>query len=183
MSEANDPEADCKSWARALDRSSSLANFSGMRLPCPDVLVCALLMTAWPLAAQDDWPEFRGPTGQGHADSRKLPLRWSPSENIVWKRAVPGVGWSSPVVHRGVIYLTTALLDDAGNPTSLRALAHEVASGRLLWNQEVFPVATAPGKHSKNSDASPTPVVAGDQVFVHFGHLGTAALEIGRAHV
>lgn len=150
-----------------------------MRLPCLEVLVGVLLTAALPLAAQDDWPEFRGPTGQGHADSRKLPLRWSPSENIVWKQAVPGVGWSSPVVHRGVIYLTTALLDDAGNPTSLRALAHEVASGRLLWNQEVFPVATAPGKHSKNSDASPTPVVAGDQVFVHFGHLGTAALDLG----
>jgi outer membrane protein assembly factor BamB len=149
-----------------------------MRIPWVKLLSGVCLAAALPLAAQSDWPEFRGPTGQGHAESPKLPLRWSQSENIVWKQAVPGVGWSSPIVYRDMIYLTTALLDEAGQPTSLRALAYDLPSGRPLWNREVFPVATRSGKHAKNSHASPTPVVEGDRLYVHFGHLGTAALDL-----
>lgn len=149
-----------------------------MRLPCFDVLVWALLTTALPLSAQEDWPEFRGPTGQGQATSTRLPLRWGPAENVVWKQAVPGVGWSSPIVYRGRVFLTTALLDDAGNPTSLRLLSYDVAAGKPTLDREVFPVSSREGKHSKNSHASPTPIAAGDRVYVHFGHLGTAAFDL-----
>lgn len=149
-----------------------------MRIPWVKLFFCACLATALPLAGQSDWPEFRGPTGQGHAESPNLPLRWSSVDNIVWKQAVPGVGWSSPVVYRDTIYLTTALLDEAGQPTSLLALAYDLPSGRPLWNREVFPVSARSGKHSKNSHASPTPVVGGDRLYVHFGHLGTAALDL-----
>jgi outer membrane protein assembly factor BamB len=162
----------------ALDSRRTSGNFTAMRIPWVELFFCACLATALPLAAQPDWPEFRGPTGQGHAESPKLPLRWSQSENIVWKQPVPGVGWSSPIVYRDTIFLTTALLDEAGQPTSLRALAYDLPSGRPLWNREVFPVATRSGKHAKNSHASPTPVAEGDRLYVHFGHLGTAALDL-----
>ncbi len=128
--------------------------------------------------AQDNWPEFRGPTRDGHAESKNLPLRWSLAENVVWKQPVPGVGWSSPVVYQGSVYLTTARLDDGGNPTSLDVLAFDLASGRPLWNQPVFEVGSQRGKHMKNSYASPTPIVEGKRVYVHFGHLGTAALDL-----
>lgn len=128
--------------------------------------------------AGDDWPEFRGPTGQGHSESNTLPTRWSPLENIVWKVEVPGAGLSSPVIYRDVIYLTTAALDDAGNPTSLRLLAFSSASGKLLWNHEVFEVKGRQTKHQKNSHASPTPVAEGNRIYVHFGPSGTAAVDL-----
>ncbi len=130
-----------------------------------------------PALAQEDWPEFRGPTREGHAESKNLPLRWSKADNIVWKASVPGVGWSSPVVYRGTVYLTTAGIDDAGNPTSLDALAFDLASGHQIWTRTVFAVSSQPDKHSKNSHASPTPIVESDRIYVHFGHLGTAALD------
>ena len=48
--------------------------------------------------AGQDWPEFRGPAGQGHATVARLPLEWSATRNIAWKQSVPGRGWSSPVL-------------------------------------------------------------------------------------
>lgn len=135
-------------------------------------------MMAFALVAQEDWPEFRGPTGQGHAGSDSLPIEWSPSKNVVWRSEVPGAGWSSPIIHHGVCYLTTAILDDAGNPGSLHALAYDIASGQLVWNRQVFAISSPPRKHSKNTHASPTPIAEGDRVYVHFGPLGTAALDL-----
>src|SRR6186713_552024 len=52
-------------------------------------------------AAAEDWPQFRGPTGQGHSSESGLPVEWSETSNIVWKTRVPGTGWSSPVVAGG----------------------------------------------------------------------------------
>src|SRR5438093_10710274 len=63
------------------------------------------------LSCADDWPQFRGPDGQGHAAAAALPLTWSEQENVAWKVAIPGLGWSSPVIQGGRIWLTTALDD------------------------------------------------------------------------
>ncbi|MBL9172540.1 MAG: PQQ-binding-like beta-propeller repeat protein [Verrucomicrobiales bacterium] len=129
-------------------------------------------------AADSDWPEFRGPTGQGHAGARRLPLTWSSTSNVVWKTAIPGQGWSSPVVVGNRVYLTTAVPDDGGSGRSLRALCLDATTGALIWNQEVFhPEGAGPGIHGKNSHASPTPLVRDGKVYVHFGHQGTAALD------
>src|SRR5438105_15904852 len=46
--------------------------------------------------AGDNWPEFRGPSGDGHADAVGLPIRWSETENVKWKVAIHDKGWSSP---------------------------------------------------------------------------------------
>ena len=121
-----------------------------------------------------DWTEFRGPTGQGIADG-KLPLEWSPTRNVVWKQAIPGAGWSSPVVVAGRVYLTTAVPQAGGY--SLRTLCLDAKSGQTLWNVEVVNQgATAPKIQSKNSHASPTPLFADGRIYVHFGHMGTACL-------
>ena len=56
-----------------------------------------------------DWPEFRGPDGQGHSTERGVPLEWSESQNVAWKTAVPGQGWSTPIVSGGRVWLTTAV--------------------------------------------------------------------------
>jgi len=55
-----------------------------------------------------DWPQFRGPSGQGLSDEHGLPLNWSETTNVRWKVAIPGRGWSSPVVQGDRIWLTTA---------------------------------------------------------------------------
>ena len=125
-------------------------------------------------AAAQDWPDFRGPGGQGHSTERGLPLEWSEARNITWKTAVPGLGWSSPVVANGKVWITTAV-EQRG--ISLRALAFDVATGREVVNVEVFKIpADRRDINPKNSWASPTPVLDGDRVYVHFGADGTAAL-------
>jgi outer membrane protein assembly factor BamB len=138
-----------------------------------------LLLLAVPASAED-WPQFRGPTGQGHSTERGLPLDWSESKNVIWKTPVPGSGWSSPVVGGGQIWLTsmTAPADPrrGRGALSLRTLAFDVATGRETLNIEVFRVDSPEPMHQKNSRASPTPILAGDRVYVHFGAEGTAAL-------
>ncbi len=87
-----------------------------------------------------DWPEFRGPGQQGHAPNAGLPVEWSADKNVEWKTAIPGLGWSSPIVLDGRIYLTTAVSDaDFKDPNqSLRALCLDSKSGKILWDIEVF---------------------------------------------
>jgi outer membrane protein assembly factor BamB len=122
-----------------------------------------------------DWTEFRGPTGQGHSSEERLPVEWSKEKNVVWKVATPP-GWSSPIVAGGKVYMTAAVPQAGGY--SLRALCLDAGIGKKLWEREVFTEgADAPRIHSKNSHASPTPLIEGDHIYVHFGHMGTACLD------
>ena len=124
-------------------------------------------------ARAEEWPAFRGPTGQGHSSERGLPLEWSESRNVVWKVPVPGRGWSSPSVAGGRVWITSAVADRGA---SLRAMAFDRDTGRQVVNVEVFHLRSAELLNAKNSHASPTPIVDGDRVYVHFGAEGTAAL-------
>lgn len=126
--------------------------------------------------SSDDWTEFRGPGGQGHAETA-LPVSWSESENIVWKQPIPGIGWSSPVVRGNAIYVTTAVGDDElRGPQSLRVIRLAADSGEQQWDREVFAIRDRMRIHNKNSHASPTPIVQGDRIYVHFGTAGTACI-------
>jgi outer membrane protein assembly factor BamB len=133
----------------------------------------AMTVPAGTLRAEE-WPQFRGPTGQGHSAEHDIPVEWSESRNVIWKTPLPGVGWSSPVVAAGKVWVTAAVKDRNGG--SLRALAYDVATGRELVNTEVFRVASVDPLNAKNTRASPTPILDGDRVYVHFGADGTAAL-------
>ena len=130
--------------------------------------------------AAADWPEFRGSNAQGYSEATNLPLTWSATAGLAWKAAVAGVGWSSPVVIGERIYLTSALpvggVEDPKADRSLHALALDAATGKPVWDVEVF-TATSPRMHRKNSHASPTPVFENGRLYVHFGHLGTACLD------
>lgn len=139
-------------------------------------LPLALVLALAPaLAHSAEWFQFRGPGGQGHSDA-KLPTKWGAKENVVWRKELPGVGWSSPVAVGGKIYLTTAVPDAGGH--SLRALCLDATTSNVAWNVEVFKQdAKAPNIHKKNSHASPTPVFEDGNVYVHFGHMGTACLK------
>lgn len=126
------------------------------------------------LDAADAWPQMRGASAQGISEATGVPVTWSEGEHITWKTAIPGDGWSSPVVGTDAIYLTAALDDGR----SLHAYRIDLASGRVVWDVEVFTNSLVPGKHARNTHASPTPVVRGDRLYVHFGTMGTACLAI-----
>ena len=123
-------------------------------------------------ARGEEWPQFRGPKGQGHSTEHGLPLHWNETKNIVWKIPIEGKGWSSPVVKKKRIWLTTATEEGR----SLRVICVDREKGQVLYNVEVFRHENPPPIHKKNSYASPTPVLENGRVYVHFGTLGTASL-------
>ena len=80
-------------------------------------------------ARAEEWPEFRGPGGQGIATGRP-PTEWGPTKNVTWKQPIPGRGWSSPVVANGRVFLTMAVpAEDGTKDISLRALCLDAGSG------------------------------------------------------
>src|SRR5258707_750398 len=107
----------------------------------------------------EDWPQFRGPTGQGYSTEKDIPVQWSETKNIVWKPPIPGWGWSSPAVAGGRVWVTTATRDAGGGV--LRALAFDVDTGREVVNTEVFKIRSVNPLNPKNSRASPTPIIEG----------------------
>lgn len=163
---------------------------------------CLLALVAAPLAAAD-WREFRGPAGQGRAESTAAPLAWSETENVVWKTALPGRGWSSPVVGDGLIWMTTALetpySDDSvaserggrrgGQPGTavarieLLALGVDAQTGGLVHQVPLFVVDDPQPVHALNSFASPTPVLDGGRLYCNFGTFGTACVDVTAGRV
>lgn len=149
-----------------------------MRLLIPTLIV---LIANTVLGA--DWTEFRGPTGQGHADASGLPVKWTTEDNVLWKTPIDGLGWSSPVIVGDRIYLTTAVGASFRDPDqSLRLVCLDALSGQIVFDREVFKQASGGSVtdrvHNKNSQASPTPITDGEHVFVHFGTRGTACLTL-----
>ena len=132
----------------------------------------------------EDWPEFRGPNGQGIYGAKDLPLKWSKDDGVKWRTELPGNGWSSPIVVRGTVYLTAAVPVNANAPDKpdldLMLMLIDVESGKLLKSVKVFTQSGAgsSGIHSKNSHASPTPIVDEDRLYLHFGHQGTACTDL-----
>jgi outer membrane protein assembly factor BamB len=129
-----------------------------------------------------DWPEFRGPWGNGHVsapgDSEKigLALRWSETENVRWKTAIPHLGWSTPVVMDGKVWLTTAT--EGGN--DFFVICVDAETGRILLNKKVFHADDPePLSNDVNCYASPSPVIEPGCVYIHFGSYGTACLDTG----
>lgn len=148
------------------------------------LLAASLPPLAIPAAAL--WPEFRGPTAQGHADARGLPTEWSPEKNIVWRTELPGRAWSSPVLAQGRIILTNAVPINGTDETqgvSLRVCTVDPTTGKPGWDTGIFQVTdeTALRMHRKNSQASPSVVYEAGRIYAHFSHHGTACLdETGR---
>ncbi|MHC4402688.1 MAG: PQQ-binding-like beta-propeller repeat protein [Planctomycetota bacterium] len=155
-------------------------------------------------AALDDWPQFRGPGGQGHSAAEGLPLCWSETENVTWKVPVEGTGWSSPVVLDGEIWMTTALPTlaaaqeseqmlaslsftvpsvEVARKVTLKAVCVDRATGRLLRTVTLFDVDEPIQICSVNSYASPTPVVEPGRLYCDFGTMGTACLDTATGEI
>jgi outer membrane protein assembly factor BamB len=143
------------------------------------VICAAITALVYPVAAVDEWPQFRGPLGDGHVIDSNVPLKWGEQQNVKWKSAVPGKGWSSPVIRGNQIWMQTAIDDGR----SLRAVCVDRRNGKLIHNQEIFYVAEPAPIHKLNSHASPTPVLEGDRCYVFFGMYGAAAIDTGTGKI
>ncbi len=139
-------------------------------------IVCCSSLSA---VAAENWPQLRGPTGDGHAHAAALPLRWSETQNVVWKTPIHGRAWSSPVVWGGQIWMTTATED--GRQLSVVCVDRD--SGKVVHDLKLFDVSEPAEIHAFNSYASPTAVIEAGRVYVHFGSEGTACLDTATGSV
>jgi len=136
-----------------------------------------LLVSLVSKVAAEDWPQFLGPRGDGHSAETNLPSEWSADKNVAWRTEIPGNGWSSPVVVGKKVYLTAAVPENDG--FALKLLSFDASTGKAADAVEIFQQPSgSPKIHSKNSHASPTPLIAGNRIYVHFGHQGTACLDL-----
>jgi outer membrane protein assembly factor BamB len=125
------------------------------------------------LLADESWTEFRGPNGTGHSDSKGLPKEWSETQNVAWKTAIRGKGWSSPVVLGGQVWLTSATPDGK----EMYAICVDRESGKILLDEKLWDVAAPKDTAKFNSFASPSPVIEEGRVYLHFGSYGTVCLD------
>lgn len=140
-------------------------------------------------AAELNWPQFRGPQGDGTSSAKDVPLNWSETNHLAWKVAVPGRGRSSPVVSGNRVWLTLAVEqgivreriggDDmqTAEHVSLEVVCLDAKDGRIIWRTPLFAVDKPDPVHWLNSWATPTPVVATGKLYCDFGTWGTACLD------
>jgi outer membrane protein assembly factor BamB len=133
-----------------------------------------------------DWPNFRGPRGVGVADDRGLPARWSATENVLWKAALPGPGASSPITSGGRVFVTCYSgygVGKGGDPANLRRhlLCVDAKTGNLHWQKEVaarLPESRYSGFLTEHGYASSTPATDGKRVYVFFSRTGVLAFDL-----
>jgi outer membrane protein assembly factor BamB len=145
-----------------------------------------LLLLSALQSARADWPEFRGPRGDGHATASGstnlagLPLHWSETNNIKWKTEIPHRGWSTPVVMGGQVWLTTATEDGH----DFFVICVDAETGKTRFNEKVFHCdSPEPLGNDVNCYATPSPAIEAGRVYVHFGSYGTACLDTRTAKV
>ena len=114
-------------------------------------------------ATADNWPMWRGPNGDGVSQEADVPLRWSPTENIVWRKPIRGVGNSSPIVWGDAVFVTSADLDSRER----LLMRIDRRSGDVEWMRTVA-IAEIEPMHRLNSPASGTPATDGELVYVMF---------------
>ena len=153
------------------------------------MVICAAILTAGFTEAEQDWPQFRGPRGDGTSTARNVPLTWSETNNIAWKVPVPGRGRSSPVVLQDRIWLTTALERgllrtnikgdsmQMAEHVALQGVCRDTKRGKELWRTTLFEMDNPLPVHVYNSWATPSPVVEKGRLYCDFGTFGTAGLD------
>ncbi|HZZ76865.1 MAG TPA: PQQ-binding-like beta-propeller repeat protein [Gemmataceae bacterium] len=140
-------------------------------------LVAACTFSA--IAAADNWPAWRGPTGQGQSSEKSLPIKWSAKDNVRWKVALPDTGSSTPVIWGDRIFVTQAS-DKTWPPKAAGGLAvakkrslfcFDRADGKVVWQKDViYPELEA--THPTNPYCSASPVTDGERIVVSFGSAG-----------
>lgn len=137
------------------------------------LLVAVFFYLSLIVQADENWPQYRGPLGDGSSNSKNLPTEWSEDKNVAWKTAIHGRAWSSPVIYGKQVWLTTATEDGK----ELSVLCVDKGSGRILLDQKLFDIEEPQFAHKFNSYASPSPVIEQGRVYISFGSPGTACLD------
>jgi outer membrane protein assembly factor BamB len=140
--------------------------------------VLFLCLTACRLEAQalSDWPQFRGPGGQGISNDTGVPVTWGPKENIAWKVDLPGGGASSPIVFGGHVYVTA--FTGKGDAIQLHLLALDRATGQRAWSKVIAPrLPERPSMRENHGYASSTPAADAAGVYCYFGKSGAVAFD------
>lgn len=140
--------------------------------PIAACLTTACVLSVCRSLPAENWTRFRGENGQGYSSETDLPLNWSATENVKWKTAIPGGGWSSPIVFEDRVFVTTATEEGA----SCRILCVDREGGKILWNREVHRQVPGP-KRAQNSYATPTPVTDGERVYAVFSDGAVVAVD------
>jgi len=141
--------------------------------------ICATIMLMSNFAVNGEqekvnWNQFRGPNGQGVAQSDRIPFHFGPDTNVLWRTTVPP-GHSSPVIWDNHIFFTAS---DPVNPKELVTLAINREKGKILWRQ-VVQAETQGRFHPLNNPASSTPAVDDKHVYVYFGTYGLLCYDHG----
>lgn len=132
-----------------------------MQVKCS--VVCVALLGVCQISLAGEWPQWRGPRGDGTSDETTIPVRWSATENVCWKTAIPGKGHSSPVVWGDRVFVTTCFEKEQKRVM----LCLDRRDGKIIWQRTVLTAPLEP-KHSLNSYASSTPATDGHFVWVTF---------------
>lgn len=146
--------------------------------------------------AQENWLSFRGPGSRGTATDQSIPTKWTATDNILWKKDLPGRGWSSPIVVDNRIIVTT-VVNSSANEEAKKGLyfggdrskppqsehqwqVHclDAMTGQPLWEKTVKQGIPEYPIHIKNSYASETPVSDGKNVYVYFGNVGVFCFDM-----
>lgn len=132
-------------------------------------------------SARADWPEFRGPTGNGMANLNAAPpVEWSEANHVKWKAAIPNLGWSTPVVMGGQVWVTSASADGK----DYFAFCLDASTGKVVFEKKLFHTDTPePLGNSVNCYASPSPAIEKGRVYLNFGSYGTACLDAATGEV
>lgn len=163
-------------------------------------LMFASSLSAAALSAEN-WPQWRGPGGQGVSSEAQVPTFWAPDKNIAWKTELPGSGHSSPIVWGDRVFVTAVIEGDvvpgakavphtmdgkefvhpdttaADRKHTFRVLALDAKSGKILWDTVAYEGTVHDGRHRRSSFAGPTPVTDGTMVYAYFGPEGLYAFD------
>ena len=148
-----------------------------------------------PTFAEDSWPQFRGPTGQGLAATCLVPDHFDQKSGMRWRTEIEGKGWSSPVAADGKIWLTTAIeyertqttvkgeTKDVASGLNLKVVCIDFETGTRLHQIELAEIKKTQPIHALNTYASPTPVISDGKIFCHFGTYGTWCVNAANGEV
>lgn len=165
------------------------------------IAICVLMGWCATLASAENWTQFRGSDASGTVCEAKLPLEWGTDKQILWKIALPGVGWSQPVVWGDKVFVTTAESNEQAKPDpknkgpggtgkfdslsrvfggatpttatyKWKVLCLDAATGKTLWEKVAREGQPTIPIHDNNTYASETPITDGERVVAYFGPAG-----------
>ncbi len=138
------------------------------------VYAVATFFCCSPVIYAENWGHWRGHTGNGSALQASPPVEWSSTKNVKWKKEIPGLGSSSPVIWENRVFITTAApaKGKGGGALDFKLLCFDRATGELVWEKSATVAKPHQSTHSTNGFSSASPCTDGDHVYAHFGSRG-----------